>query len=347
MRALLIPSLAVLTACSADPVAEQVLARQVVLASAQTGAAVAPTFLGRVHATTRADLSFQVAGRVVDVRVLPGQLVDRGDVLATVDTTVFSMQLIEAESRLAEAVAVEKEAASRVSRLRGLVGIGAAPESEWDAAAAAAEAATASLEALVAVRDALTWQKQQGELRAPFDGVVATRSIEPGQSVAPGVPAIMIDGVGREVRVPVPAHHAKGLRPGDAALAYDGPRPREARVVRVGQRQGAGGVVDVTLELLEGGAPGQVMPLKFISSIDTALWVPSGAVVPTGRRGEGYVMRFQPEIGRVIRIDVVYGASREGLIQVISGLETGDLVVARGTGFVEDGMAVKPVEGTT
>jgi multidrug efflux system membrane fusion protein len=301
-----------------------------VLASTERGAVIAPTFLGRVQAARRAELSFQVAGRVVDVKVLPGHPVRRGDVLATIDTTSFSMQLSEAESRLAEAVAVGKEASSRVGRLRGLVEIGAAPESEWEAAIAAAEAASASVQAMTATRDALAWQRQQGELRAPFDGFVAVRAIEPGQSVSPGVPAIMLDGSGREIRVPVPVAHAQGLRVGHAAVTHDGSQQSEARVLRVGQRQAAGGLVEVTLELLEGGA----------------LWVPARAVVPTGRKGEGYVMRYQPEIGRVIRIEVAYGDTKGGLIQVVSGLEAGDLVVARGTGFVEDGAPVKPLKGT-
>jgi RND family efflux transporter MFP subunit len=317
-----------------------------VLASTERGAVIAPTFLGRVQAARRAELSFQVAGRVVDVKVLPGHPVRRGDVLATIDTTSFSMQLSEAESRLAEAVAVGKEASSRVGRLRGLVEIGAAPESEWEAAIAAAEAASASVQAMTATRDALAWQRQQGELRAPFDGFVAVRAIDPGQSVSPGVPAIMLDGSGREIRVPVPVAHAQGLRVGHAAVTHDGSQQSEARVLRVGQRQAAGGLVEVTLELLEGGAPGQVMPLRFASPADAALWVPARAVVPTGRKGEGYVMRYQPEIGRVIRIEVAYGDTKGGLIQVVSGLEAGDLVVARGTGFVEDGAPVKPLKGT-
>jgi RND family efflux transporter MFP subunit len=289
-------------------------------------------------------MSFQVAGRIANVNVDPGQSVRRGEVVASIELTALTKQLAVAESRLIEALAVENEATRRITRLRGLVETGAAAESERDAAVSAAESAIAIVQAVRAERDALVWQREQGELRAPFDGMVALRLIEPGQSVGPGVPAIAIDGNGRELRVPVPAAQAAGLRVGDAAVAYGVQSQLKARVLQIGQRQHEGGLVEVNLELLEGGAPGQVMPVRFAGAGDAALWVPVRAVVPSSKEGEGHVMRYQPDIGQAIRIDVRYGMAKGDLLQIVSGLETGELVVARGAGFIGDGMAVKPID---
>ena len=344
MRAFLIPVLLGLTACGTEQATQTPPVRPVTLASVQTGADISPSLLGRVQATRRAEMSFQVSGRIAKVDVNPGQSVRRGEVVASIELTALTKQLAVAESRLAEALAVEKEASSRIIRLRGLVETGAAAESERDAAVSAAESAIAIVQALRAERDTLVWQREQGDLRAPFDGMVALRLIEPGQSVGPGVPAIAIDGNGRELRVPVPAAQAVGLRVDDVAIAYGVQSQLKARVLHIGQRQQEGGLVEVHLELFEGGAPGQVMSVRFAGAGDAALWVPARAVIPSSKEGEGHVMRYQPDIGQAIRIDVRYGMAKGEFLEIVSGLKAGELVVARGAGFIGDGSLVKPID---
>lgn len=113
---------------------------------------------GTVEATT-IDIAPEIGGRVATVEVAEGDDVTAGDVLLTLDGALVEAQLAQAEAAVAAARAG-----------------GAAPQ------VAAAEAA---LRVVTVQQDKLT-------LRAPTDGVVLTRAIEPGEVVLPGAPLLVV-----------------------------------------------------------------------------------------------------------------------------------------------------------
>jgi membrane fusion protein, multidrug efflux system len=136
-----------------------------------------------VHANVGPQL---VAAYVDTVLVRPGAIVKRGDVLATLDcrnTSAGSNEVaMRARSLEAKQTALAKESARVSSLLKG----GFVSPNDVDQK----EAETASMEAqLLATRAKLqstSLEVNDCVLRAPFDGEVALRMMDPGAFVRPG-----------------------------------------------------------------------------------------------------------------------------------------------------------------
>jgi RND family efflux transporter MFP subunit len=133
---------------------------------------------GTIEAERSTVLGFAVPGTVQDVLVDAAQTVRRGQVIARLTPTSF-------EHALGIALAQEERAQDAVRRLEPMHRNGTVAAVRWVEAQTNLEAAQHSVElARKNLRDAV--------LRAPEDGVVARRSIEPGSTVAPGVPAFVL-----------------------------------------------------------------------------------------------------------------------------------------------------------
>lgn len=144
------------------------------------------SFVGTVEARDKADLSFQVLGRLMTRTVDVGDLVHAGDPVATIDATTFNLTVRSAEAALGNRKAERENAAATVSRVETLQASGTAAESSLDDARAAFDASDAAVRQaeadLAKARDTLGYT----ELKAGFDGVVTATGAEPGQTVAAG-----------------------------------------------------------------------------------------------------------------------------------------------------------------
>ncbi len=84
--------------------------------------------------------------------------------------------------------------------------------------------------------------------------------------------------------------------------------------------------------------PGMLMTVELINNRRTSLMVPEESIVPLDTRT--FVFRLK-EGGTVERVQIAIGKRRPGEVEVLSGLDKGDLVVVRGTNLVRDGARVK------
>ena len=109
-----------------------------------------------------------------------------------------------ARARLTEAQAAVKLARSNLKKID-------VAEREVDAARAAVEAARAAL-------DLAEIQLGYTDLRAPFDGVIVSRNIEPGEVVSPGQEVISISDLSEvDLKVFVPETEIGKVKPGQPA----------------------------------------------------------------------------------------------------------------------------------
>ncbi len=157
----------------------------------------------------RVTLRSQVEGRVVSLAagLQPGELVRKGELLVKLEDVFYRQQVQEAGARVAQArvvlLAEERESAeARKNWTRS--GLAGEPDSALVLRApqiAAAEAELAAAEAtLVAVRQQLA----HTEVRAPFDALVVTRSVEPGGVLFSGDAVAALAGIDVfEVAVPL------------------------------------------------------------------------------------------------------------------------------------------------
>lgn len=158
---------------------------------------------GTLQPLTQVDISSELSGIVRTVAVSENQQVKKGDVLASLDTSRLEAQIERARASSAAAEAnVEnarvtlKENEQTLVRTTELARRGQATSQALESATATrdrAKAALDSAEANLAIANA-DLKLQQSDLDkstiyAPIDGIVLTRSVDPGQTVASSLQA--------------------------------------------------------------------------------------------------------------------------------------------------------------
>lgn len=158
---------------------------------------------GTLQPLTQVDVSSELSGVVRDVAVDVNARVAAGDVLAKLDTTRIEAQIERAEAnvaaaraRVGEAQVTLAEAGQALARAEQLSARGMVAEQALDTARAARDRAASAVEtaqANLAIAEA-DLKLQQADLTkstiyAPIDGIVLTRSVNPGQTVAASMQA--------------------------------------------------------------------------------------------------------------------------------------------------------------
>lgn len=331
------------------PVVAEVV-RPALIAPVREGATPAMAFVGEVRAAQRAELAFAVNGRVLSVLVEPGDAVKRGQLLARLDTQPLQAQMTAAQGDVARAQAQATEVRQRIERIRQAQQAGAIGAGEWSTAQAELSTTEASLRSAQAQQATAQWSLEHAELRAPMDGVIGTRLIEPGQTAGPGAPVLTVDGAGRELMVSVPA--SLPLQPGQAInLHKDGASPQTtpSRVLRVGSRQEAGGLVRATLAVPSSAPVGSTWTVSIERMPGThglrttELQVPLRAVVPGAQANQGHVLRLRPDGKTTEKVEVQIGAPQGDWIHITRGLVRGDQVVIAGASSITPGATIQPV----
>jgi HlyD family secretion protein len=156
------------------------------------------TATGTLQPVVQVDVSSELSGVVRTVEVNENESVAKGDVLLTLDTARLAAQVERAEasvkaaeSRVTDARITLKETELTLTRTTSLSTRGMVADQALETATAArdrADSAVASAEANLAIAVA-DLKLQQADLAkstiySPIDGVVLTRSVDPGQTVA-------------------------------------------------------------------------------------------------------------------------------------------------------------------
>ncbi len=191
---------------------------------------------GTLQPLTQVDISSELSGVVRSVAVDENQRVKKGDVLAALDTVRLAAQVerAQASSEAAEAKVLEarttlKETEQTLVRSEALGKRGMVTDQAVETATAARDRADANVaiaEANVAIA-AADLKLQQADLQkstiyAPIDGIILTRSVNPGQTVASSMQApvlfvIAADLESMELKAAVDEADIGGVKPGQTA----------------------------------------------------------------------------------------------------------------------------------
>lgn len=161
---------------------------------------------GNVQPTNQVDVGSELSGIVAGVLVDENDNVKKGQVLARLDTTKLDNQvtraraaLRSAEAGVQQATATVRETQAELARLRQVHELsgGKVPSANdlesAEAVVARAQASEVSARAAVEEARAALGSAQtdlaKASIRSPINGVVLTRSIEPGQTVAASLQA--------------------------------------------------------------------------------------------------------------------------------------------------------------
>ncbi|MDP3895502.1 MAG: efflux RND transporter periplasmic adaptor subunit [Mesorhizobium sp.] len=156
------------------------------------------TATGTLQPVTQVDVSSELSGVVRSVAVNENESVAQGDVLLVLDTTRLAAQVERAEAsvkaaeaRVTDARTTQKETNLTLTRTTSLAARGMVTEQALETATAARDRAdsavlTAEANHAIAVADLKLQQADldKSTIYAPIDGVVLTRAVDPGQTVA-------------------------------------------------------------------------------------------------------------------------------------------------------------------
>lgn len=331
-------------------------ARPVLVArAAEAGGPARPAlsaFAGEVRAREEATLSFRVGGKVLRRRVDVGDRVRAGDIVAELDPGDLRLQ---AESLQAQATAAEAQLArarADHARVAALAGDRLVSRSALDQQTAALRAAEGQARAARAQRDLARNQAGYGQLRAPQDGVIASRQIEAGQVVAAGQPAFALAAdSGREIAFALPESRIREFRVGQPVVIEPwgtGGERLPGRIREIAPAADPQARTYAARASLDGDAGravdlGQSARVYIPGAAATGLRLPLSAL-QRDARGRTAVWVVDPATRKTRRAPVVVGPYTEDGVDVRSGLKPDDWVVLAGGHLLHDDAQVRPVD---
>jgi len=285
---------------------------------------------GVIEAVERATLAAQTGGRVAELHADVGDAFAKDQVLARFTAVEQQARQRRAQAELEAARANAAEAAAAFERASALRPEGAISRAVFDQARAAHEAAQAQL---AAARAALREAEQQAgytEVRAPFDGVIAARHVETGETVAPGSALFsLLSFDSLRLVVDVPQSQALTIANAQAAFVQggDGTRIAAAKVTPFPQADAASHSVTLRLDLPKREnpslRPGASAKAVFVTGQAPRIAVPDSALA---RRGEIASVFVVDASGIPALRQVRIGRSSDGETEVLAGLQAGETI---------------------
>jgi membrane fusion protein (multidrug efflux system) len=286
-------------------------------------------------ATSRAEQAIEIrpaaSGRIEEILFEPGQRVGMGDLLVKLDAGAEQASVDEAKALLEDAKG-QYERGEQLARTRSVAD---ARVAELRASFLAAQAR------LVAAAERLA----DRQIRAPFAGVVGLREVSVGARVDADTKITTLDSLDRlEVEFSVPEQFYAAVRLGAAIAATTNihrERTFEGSVTSIDSRidpvarafRVRASIPNPDLEL----PAGVFMVVQIVLDEREALTIPEQAVVLQGRSAIAY--RINGTTAE--RVELVLGQRSFGRVEVLSGLDVGDLVATTGLQRLRDGAVVE------
>jgi len=284
----------------------------------------------------------EVSGRVTQLNFRDGDRVRRGQMLVQLDDQLPLAQLQQAQAELSIALANHK-------RNQELVGQGFISQRSVDESAANLQVSQAKLALARATAARL-------RIVAPFDGIAGIRNISVGDYLKDGADIVNIEDMDAIfVDFRLPERFQTSIQRGQTAYVdLDAlPGRRYTAVVQAidplvdanGRSVGIRACIDNRHLQLRPGMFARITAV--FGERDNALVIPEEAIVPQG--ASQFVIRLVdgPDQDTRIaqRIEVKVGVRRPGRVEILEGLQPGDLVVTAGQQRVQkDGMPVRIVD---
>ena len=284
------------------------------------------TSIGTVLALRSITLRNEVAGTVERARLTPGQIVEPGTVLVSLDASVERAEL-EAQEAQADL------ARTTLDRLQGLRKHNATSQEEVDQARAQYDVARAQIVRTRALID-------KKIIRAPFRARVGLADVHTGQYLNEGTTLTTLQGVAEAVHVDftVAQRVAAGLQVGDEVVVYaaNETTPHQARIVAVDARvdpDTRNATVRARLSGPTTPAPGaSVRVLVPVGPLDTVVGVPVSAL-RKGPQGD-HVFVVEPDSAgrprahlRTVRSGPVLGEE----VLIYDGVKAGEQIATSGS----------------
>lgn len=307
-------------------------------------------FTGRIEAVDRIEIRPRVSGYLDGVHFEEGAMVEKGDLLFTIDPREYQAEVNSAEANLARIDTRIRLARSEVARTEKLVAARAASAEELEQKQADLEQGIADRRAAEAALEQAELDLEFASIHAPIDGRIGAALIKPGNLVQADTTMlttlVSMDPVyvsfrgDEQIYLKYQGLDRAGVRPSSrdsrnpvlVGLAAEDGFPHRGEMVFVDNQ------VEPSTGTIQGKAlldnpdgvftPGLFARVRLLGSGEyDALLIHDRAVMTDQDRKYVYVVGAN---GEAVRKDVLLGREHDGLRVVLEGLESTDRVVVNG-----------------
>ncbi|MEP1444811.1 MAG: efflux RND transporter periplasmic adaptor subunit [Paraglaciecola sp.] len=286
--------------------------------------------LGTGKANESVFVTTQTSDIVQKIHFDDGDLVKQGQLL-------LELNDVEEKARLAELNVNLQEALKQLKRIKNLAKNNVASEQLLDEQ-------LAKVNVLNAQMDVAKTQLDQLLVKAPFDGILGVRQISVGALVTPGDVVTTLDDLSFiKVDFDIAESHLASIALGQkiraTSVAYPG-KVFEGQITSIASRvdpstrsvQIRANIQNEDLKL----RPGMLLQILLQKQVLKTLVVPEVVLVPVEDKQFVFIVKGDA----VALVEVKVGLRKPGKVQILSGIQAGDLVVTEGTLKLRDGSKV-------
>lgn len=293
-------------------------------------------------------ITAEVSGAVKEVRFHAGDRVTADTVLARIDPERYHFEAARAEGALRRAVADWKRAEADLARREALEKERLVAVEELGRARQEKEKLAADAAAAQAAWDLALQNEARASVRAPRDGVINTRSVDPGQFVQTGnVLATLVEP--RRIRLRFKVSDAESFKAREKErvlfrIPSLGEKEFSARIYHVSATADPATRQVEVLAWVDDPAslkPGLYAEVRLATGTNRrSIVVPESAILASER---GFVV-YTVEGGRAREKPVRIGLrTGDASVEVLSGVSPGDVIVTVGSDRLADGVLLEPV----
>lgn len=331
-----------------------------------SGDALTETFSGSAQSSKESKVSFKVSGTLTRLNVKVGDVVRKGQLIARVDQTDYSIQYQQSvannkssETQIQSAKTQLINSKATYQRVEKLYENNSVSISEFEQAKSAFELAEASYNAAIAQASASEKQVESAQnqvnyssLLAPFSGVITAVMVEENELVGSGTPIATISAMNNpEISVGIPEIFISKIKRNqavDVVFSSISNQVFSGKVYEVAFSSLGGSTYPVTVRIdkpTQEIRPGMVADVQF--SFSDGKKVVQKMVAPIDAIGEdnnGHFVFGLTKEGKSYLVNkkkVQIGALTAAGFEIKSGLTNGDLVATAGLNTLLDGMKVR------
>ena len=337
MKKMIIPAMAImmLVACNSRQNEESLLGTNPVAVTTVTvkkeKVITALRYSGTIEAYQSIPLNFQTTGTVQDVLVDAGDIVHKGQLLATIDQS-------DARNMYEITLSQYQQAKDAYDRLKTVHTQGSLPEIKWVEMESKLEQAQSSLNLAKNNLDKCS-------LYAPVNGMVGHRNTEPGMSAISlsSAPIELVDIRQVYVKISVPENEVsrivKGMKASFTVSALNDKEfkgevanvsPVADRISRTYEAKILVQNPDLALK------PGMVCDVKMETTMEKELVLVPNQSVSKDHENNAFVFVVDPSAKRVRKQVIKTGQFQDSGLEVVDGLEAGQLIVNEGKEKLSD-----------
>ena len=294
-------------------------------------------FNGKVKEKSLTSLSFRVGGPLVELNINTGDYVNKGDIIAKIDSRDYKIQV---DTRKAQYLQVKAE----YLRYKELYENKKIPANTYEKIESGYLMAKASYENAEN-------QLKDTELKAPFSGYIHEKLVENFNTIGIGQPIVSIIDLSQlEIIVSVPENQVLDIRNCDEnyltvknADVFEVP----AKLLNINEKTGVDGLYEVRYILKQNSdlniLPGMTAEIKVVcKEKEKSLGISTDAVF--FNNNSTCVWVYDQENQQIKKREVIVSSIKpDGKLKLIKGLNRGDLIITAGIHSLKDGQKVRPI----